>query len=115
VAFVIPDFEGTARLRLFANSSESEIGCFQAAMRNGNTLSHTAAIAPVLAAFALAAILASFITAAYGVSVVHMRMHYAHALSGFVVLETFQSIFFTGALTVDWCVDPRAVQFAYLS
>lgn len=102
IAFSIPDFEGTARIRIFANSTESEIGCFQAVMRNGNSFSHPKAAAPILGAFALAAILASFATAIYGVSIVHMRMHYAHSLSAFVVFETFQSIFFTGALSVNW-------------
>ncbi|KAK5654427.1 hypothetical protein OQA88_7337 [Cercophora sp. LCS_1] len=102
IAFSIPDFEGIARVRIFANSTESEIGCFQASMRNGNTLGHPKAVAPVLGIFALVAIFASFATAIYGVSVVHMRMHYAHSLSAFVVFETFQSIFFTGALSVNW-------------
>ena len=73
-------------------------------MKNGNSFSQPEAVAPVLGAFALAAILASFATAAYGVSLVHMRMHHAHSLSAFVVLETLQSIFFTGALTVNWYV-----------
>ncbi|KAK0656321.1 hypothetical protein B0T16DRAFT_309769, partial [Cercophora newfieldiana] len=102
MAFTIPDFEGTARLRIFANSSETEIGCFQAGMRNGNTFSHPEIVAPVLGGFVLVGIIASFVTAAYGVSVVHMRMHYAHSLSVLVLFETLQSIFFTGALTVNW-------------
>ncbi|KAK4452846.1 TRP-domain-containing protein [Podospora aff. communis PSN243] len=102
MAFSIPDFEGTARLRIFANSSETEIGCFQAGMRNGNTFSHPEIVAPVLGGLTLVAIIASFATAVYGVSVVHIRMHYAHSLSAFVLLETLQSIFFTGALTVNW-------------
>ncbi|KAK1758413.1 TRP-domain-containing protein [Echria macrotheca] len=102
VAFAIPDFEGTARVRIFANSSESEIGCFQAAMSNGNSFSQPVVVAPILGTFTLGAIIASFVTAAYGVSIIHMRMHYAHSLSVFVVFETFQSIFFTGALSVNW-------------
>jgi hypothetical protein len=106
MAFSIPDFEGTARLRIFANSSETEIGCFQAGMRNGNTFSHPEIVAPVLGGLTLIAIIASFATAVYGVSVVHMRMHYAHSLSALVLLETLQSIFFTGALTVNWYVFP---------
>jgi len=102
MAFSIPDFEGTAKLRIFANSSETEIGCFQAGMRNGKTFSHPEIVAPVLGGFTLIAIIASFATAAYGVSVVHMRMHHAHSLSVLVLFETLQSIFFTGALTVNW-------------
>ncbi|KAK3331069.1 hypothetical protein B0H66DRAFT_467301 [Apodospora peruviana] len=102
IAFSIPDFEGSTTLKIFANSSKTQIGCFQAIMRNGNSFSHPEAVAPVLAAFTLAAIIASFATAAYGLSVPHIRMHYAHSLSVFVVFETFQAIFFSGALSVDW-------------
>ncbi|KAK3363658.1 hypothetical protein B0T25DRAFT_51580 [Lasiosphaeria hispida] len=102
VAFAIPDIEGFAKLQIFANSSQTEIGCFQANMRNGNSFSHPEAVAPVLGVFTLVAIVASFATAAYGVSIAHMRMHYAHSLSVFIVFETFQSIFFTGALSVNW-------------
>lgn len=96
------DVEGSAKLRIFANSSRSEVGCFQAALTNGNTLSHPEAIAPVLGTFAIIAILSSFATAAYGISLPHMRMHYAHSISVLVVFETFQAIFFSSALLVDW-------------
>jgi hypothetical protein len=102
IAFSIPDFEGSAKVRIFSNSSQTEIGCFQAVMRNGNSFSHPEAVAPVLGFFTLVAIVASFAAAAYGVSMVHIRMHYAHSLSVLVVLETFQTIFFTGALSVNW-------------
>lgn len=102
IAFDIPDFEGSTTLKIFANSSQTQIGCFQAVMRNGNTLSHPEVVAPVLGAFVLAAIVASFSTAAYGFSLPHMRMHYAHSLSVFVVWEILQSIFFSGALSVNW-------------
>lgn len=102
VAFSIPDFEGSTKLQIFANSSKTEIGCFQAVMGNGVTLSQPKAIAPILGVFTVVAIVAAFLTAAYGVSVPHMRMHYAHSLSVLVIFETFQSFFFTGALSVDW-------------
>lgn len=102
IAFSIPDFEGTTKVRIFANSSQMEIGCFQATMRNGNSFSQPAAIAPVLGVFTLVAIIASFLTAAYGVSIVHMRIHFAHSLPVLLVFETWQAIFFSGALTVNW-------------
>ncbi|KAK0609351.1 hypothetical protein B0T17DRAFT_501693 [Bombardia bombarda] len=102
IAFGIPDLEGFTKLRIFANSSQTEIGCFQAAMSNGNSFSHPEAIAPVLGIFTVVAILASFATAAYGVSIPHMRMHHAHSLSVFVVFETFQAIFFSGVLSLQW-------------
>ncbi|KAF6833414.1 trp-like ion channel [Colletotrichum musicola] len=102
IALDIPDFEGSARVQIFANSSQTEIGCFQAVMRNGNSFSHPAAISSILGVFTLTAILASFATAAYGVSIPHMRTHYAHSLSVLVIFETFQTVFFSGALSVDW-------------
>lgn len=102
IALVIPDFEGFATLRFFSNSSQTEIGCFQAVMRNGATLSHPEAVAPVLGIFTAVAILASFLTATYGVNMVAMRTHYAHSLSVLVIFETFQSFFFSGALSVRW-------------
>ncbi|SPQ19711.1 2932c7a6-fcf9-480b-bdc4-eb4fb4e8bd16 [Thermothielavioides terrestris] len=100
--FQAADFEGSARLQIYARTSGTELGCFQAALTNGKTLSHPVIIAPILGAFTLIAIAASFITAAYGVSIPHMRMHHAHSLPVFVVFETFQAIFFSGALEVSW-------------
>ncbi|KAK1995337.1 TRP-domain-containing protein [Colletotrichum falcatum] len=102
IALDIPDFEGSARIQIFANSSQTEIGCFQAVMRNGNSFSHPAAISSILGVFTLAALLASFATAIYGVSIPHMRTHYAHSLSVLVIFETFQTVFFSGAMSVDW-------------
>ena len=102
IAFSIPDFEGSTKVQIFANSSQTEIGCFQAEMRNGASLSHPEAIGPVLGVFTAVALIASFLTAAYGVSIVHMRMHYAHSLSVLVVFDAFQSIFLSGALSVAW-------------
>jgi hypothetical protein len=102
IAFSIPDFEGSTKVRIFANSSQLEIGCFQATMRNGNSFSQPAAVAPVLGVFTLAAIVASFVTAAYGVSIVHMRNHFAHSLPVLLVFETWHTVFFSGALTVNW-------------
>ncbi|KAI0600693.1 hypothetical protein F4775DRAFT_45343 [Biscogniauxia sp. FL1348] len=101
-AWEIPDLEGFARIQIFANSSETEIGCFQAVLKNGHTFSQVRAISPILGAFAAIAIVASFATAAYGVSVPHMRAHYAHSLSVLVVFETYHSIFYSGALSLNW-------------
>ncbi|KAI1092861.1 TRP-domain-containing protein [Rostrohypoxylon terebratum] len=102
IAYEVPDIEGYARIQIFANSSQSEIGCFQAVMRNGNSFSQPESISAVLGIFTIVAIAASFATAAYGVSIPHMRTHYAHSLSVLVVFETFQSIFFSGALSLPW-------------
>ncbi|KAI0886075.1 TRP-domain-containing protein [Annulohypoxylon maeteangense] len=102
IAYEVPDIEGYARIQIFANSSQTEIGCFQAVMRNGNSFSQPKSVSAVLGIFTAVAIIASFATAAYGVSIPHMRSHYAHSLSILVIFETFQSIFFSGALSLPW-------------
>ena len=102
IAYEIPDFEGSVRIQLFANSSQSEIACFQAVMRNGASFSQPAAVSSILGIFTVVAIIASFAAAAYGVSIPHMRTHYAHSFSVLIIFETFQSIFFSGALSLQW-------------
>lgn len=71
-------------------------------MRNGASFSHPAAVSSVLGVFTFVALLASFFTAIYGVSVPNIRTHYAHSLSVLVVFEVFQSIFFSSALSLNW-------------
>lgn len=71
-------------------------------MVNGRTLSQPAILGSVTGVLTLVAVVASFLTSIYGVSVKHMRMHYAHSFSVFLLVETFQSFFLGGALTVDW-------------
>ena len=102
IALSIPDFEGQAILRIFANSTQSEIACYSAVVTNGNTFSHPAAVGSVLGVFAIVALLASFATAIYGDHLPTMRTHYAHSLSVFVVFSVFQHVFFTGALSMNW-------------
>lgn len=102
IALSIPDFEGEAILRIFANSTESEIGCYSAVVTNGATFSQPAAVGSILGIFAFVAMLASFATAIYGEAVPTMRLHYAHSLSVGVVFAVFQHIFFTGALSMNW-------------
>ncbi|KAI1007844.1 hypothetical protein K3495_g383 [Podosphaera aphanis] len=102
IALNIPDFEGSATLRLFSNSSQTQIACFSAIMRNGASLSHPTAIGTVLGLFTFVAILASFATVIYGEGVAEIRTHYAHSLSVLLLFEVFHSIFFSGALSMDW-------------
>ncbi|KAK8877083.1 membrane protein [Apiospora arundinis] len=102
IAYEIPDFEGSVRVQLFANSSQSEIACFQAVMKNGASFSQPAAVSSVLGILTVVAITASFAAAAYGVSIPHMRTHYAHSFSVLIVFETFQTVFFSGALSLQW-------------
>jgi hypothetical protein len=102
IALGIPDFEGEAILRIFANSTQAEIGCYSAVVTNGATFSQPQSVGTVLGVFALIALLASFATAVYGDSVPVMRKHYAHSLSVLVVFSVFQHVYFTGALSVNW-------------
>ncbi|KAI9809267.1 MAG: hypothetical protein M1825_002558 [Sarcosagium campestre] len=102
IALAIPDFEGQAVLRVFANSTQSQIGCYSALVTNGNTMSHPAAIGTVLGLFTIVAIVASFATAIYGDDVRTIRKHYAHSLSLFVVFAVFHHIFYLGALSMNW-------------
>jgi hypothetical protein len=102
IALGIPDFEGSAILRIFSNATQTEIGCFQAVMTNGASFSHPTAVGSVLGTFTAVALLASFATAIYGASVSQIRTHYAHSLSVLVVVEVLQSVFFSGALNLNW-------------
>ena len=102
IALSIPDFEGQAILRIFGNSTQSEIGCYSAIVTNGGTFSHPAAVGTVLGVFTLVAIVASFATAVYGDHIPTMRTHYAHSLSVFVVFAVLHHIYFTGALSMNW-------------
>ncbi|KAI9838933.1 MAG: hypothetical protein M1819_004141 [Sarea resinae] len=102
IALTIPDFEGEAILRIFANSTQSEIGCYSALVTNGATFSHPSAVGTSIGVFVLIAVLASFATAIYGDNVPTMRTHYAHSLSVFVIFSVLQHIFFTGALSMNW-------------
>jgi hypothetical protein len=102
IALAIPDFEGEAILRIFANATESQIGCYSAAVTNGATFSHPTAVGAILGIFALVALVSSVAVAVYGESVPEIRTHYAHSISVFVVFEVFQHIFFTGALSMNW-------------
>ncbi|KAF2655494.1 TRP-domain-containing protein [Lophiostoma macrostomum CBS 122681] len=102
IAMTIPDFEGQAILRIFANSTQSQIGCFSATVANGNTFSQPAAVGTVLGIFTIVAVIASFATAIYGDSIPVMRKHYAHSLSVLVVFAVWHHIFYSGALSMNW-------------
>lgn len=102
IALTIPDFEGQAILRIFANSTQSEIGCYSAVVTNGQSFSHPAAVGTVLGIFAVIALLSSFATAVYGDHIPTTRTHFAHSLSVLVVFAVFQHIYFTGALSMNW-------------
>lgn len=102
IALTIPDFEGQAILRIFANSTESQIGCFSAVVTNGATFEHPIAVASVLGVFTVVALISSFVVTIYGQSILETRKHYAHSLSIFVIFSVYQHIFFTGGLSMNW-------------
>ncbi|KAF2839948.1 TRP-domain-containing protein, partial [Patellaria atrata CBS 101060] len=102
IALTIPDFEGEAILRIFANSTQQQIGCFSAVVTNGATFSQVATVGTILGLFTIVAIIASFATAIYGNNIPEMRKHYAHSMSVMVVFAVFHHIFFTGALSMNW-------------
>ena len=102
IALSIPDFEGQAILRIFSNSTQSEVACYSGVITNGASFSHPSSVGTVLGIFTLAALGASFATAIYGDHLPTMRTHYAHSLSIFVVFAVLQHIFFTGTLSMNW-------------
>ena len=102
IALAIPDFEGQAMLRIFANATKSEIACFSAIITNGNTMSHSAVVGIALGIVTFMAMIASFATAIYGQHMPTIRNHYAHSLSIFVVFAVHHHVFFTGALSMNW-------------
>lgn len=102
IALTIPDFEGQAILRIFANSTESQIACFSAVVTNGATFRHPAAVSSVLGLFTAVALISSFAVTVYGQSISETRKHYAHSISIFVVFSVYQHIFFTGGLSMNW-------------
>ena len=102
LALSIPDFEGEAILRIFANSTQSEIGCYSAIVTNGNTFSLASSVGSVLGIFTFVAFVSSFATAIYGDDVPVMRKHYAHSLSVSVVFSVWHYIYFSGALSMNW-------------
>lgn len=102
VGLSIPNFEGLARIRIFSNTTQKEIGCFQASLSNSITLAQPVVLGTIVGVFVLAAAAASFLSAIYGVSIEHVRMHYAHSVSIMVLIDTYQSFFLTGALAVSW-------------
>ncbi|KAK7536447.1 uncharacterized protein J3D65DRAFT_418794 [Phyllosticta citribraziliensis] len=102
IAYSIPDFEGQAILRIFANSTQQMIGCYSASITNGNTFSQQAAVGSILGIFTAVACVASVAAAIYGSDIPVIRKHYAHSMSVFVVFSVLQHIYFTGALSMNW-------------
>ncbi|KAK5073577.1 hypothetical protein LTR64_007287 [Lithohypha guttulata] len=102
LALSIPDFEGQAILRIFGNSTQSQIACYSAVLTNGNSFSHPTAIGSTVGFFVVLAFAASVATAMYGQHLQETRKHYAHSVSILVVFSVLQHVFFTGALSMNF-------------
>ncbi|KAH0613957.1 uncharacterized protein H6S33_005843 [Morchella sextelata] len=106
IAFAIPDFEGRADLRIFSNSTNRQVACVTAIITNGKTFSHPKIISSILGGFAFIVFISSFIAACStfvtGDGIIGSRSLYAHSLSVYMVFSCFHSIFFTGALSIDF-------------
>ncbi|KAK5942094.1 hypothetical protein PMZ80_006047 [Knufia obscura] len=102
IALSIPDFEGQAILRIFGNSTQSQIACYSAVLTNGHTFSHPAAVGSTVGVFVAVAFISSIATAIYGQGLQETRKHYAHSLSIFVVFSVLQHVFYTGALSMNF-------------
>lgn len=102
IALSIPDFEGQAILRIFANSTQSQIACYSAVLTNGHSFSHPIAVGSTVGVFVAIALVSSVATAIYGQGLQETRKHYAHSLSVFVVFSVLQHVFFTGALSMNF-------------
>ncbi|ODA78620.1 hypothetical protein RJ55_06002 [Drechmeria coniospora] len=102
IALDIPDLEGFARLQIITSSTETQIACFQAVITNGNTFCHPKSVAATMALSTLFAVAATFWTAIYGVSIPRTQMHHSHSFSLLLLVDVFQSIFFSGALPLRW-------------
>jgi len=102
IALSIPDFEGEAILRIFANTTRQEVACYSTVLKNGHSFSQPSSVGTILGVMTLITAFFSIATAMYGDNISAMRTHYAHTLSVGVVFAVFQHIFFTGALSVNW-------------
>lgn len=102
IALSIPDFEGQAILRIFGNSTQSQIACYSAVLTNGNSFSHPTAVGSTVGFFVAIAFISSLATAIYGSTLQETRIHYSHSLSIFVVFSILQHVFYTGALSMNF-------------
>lgn len=101
ITYSIPDFEGQAILRVFSNSTQSQVACFSATLTNGASFKHPTAIGSVLRIFTIIAVVFSITTAVYRSNISSIRTYYAHSVSVFVVFSVFYHIFFTGASSMN--------------
>lgn len=58
----IPNSEGFARVRILANSTQIEIGCFQIVKSNGKTFAQADSVGSTVGIVIIAAMLSSFVT-----------------------------------------------------
>lgn len=89
-------------MRIFSNSTKRQVACVTALVTNGNSFSHPKIISPTLAGLVAIVCLASFVAAISGNDTINSRTLYAHSLSAYAVFSCYHSIYFTGALSVNF-------------
>ncbi|KAM5443197.1 hypothetical protein MferCBS31731_001514 [Microsporum ferrugineum] len=102
LAFRIPDFEGRAVIRLFSNSTQSQIACYVSTMTNGITLSHPQVVGSILALLISATFVLSLATIIYGEDIANMQARYSHSSSLLVTFTVLHHVYFTGAVSANW-------------
>ncbi|KAL1960499.1 hypothetical protein VTO42DRAFT_7798 [Malbranchea cinnamomea] len=102
IAYSIPDFEGLAILRIFSNSSQSQIACQASIVTNGHTFGHPRVVGSIISGFLVLCLVSSLALSIYGDDPVSNRTHYAHGPSVFVAFAVLHHIYFTGALSLNW-------------
>ena len=109
IAFSIPDFEGRAVFRVFSNTTRTQVGCISATVTNGKTFSHpeavisiTATTAVVVGAVSLGSILLELDKFFTRDDALTVPLRYPSTLSAYLVASTLQTIYFSGALSLNF-------------
>ncbi|KMQ42677.1 TRP-like family [Trichophyton rubrum] len=98
----LPDLEGRAVLRVFSNSTRSQIACYASTVTNGVTMSHPQAVVSLLALIIFITFILSLATIIYGEDILTMQLHYSHSSSLLLAFTVLHHIYFTGAISANW-------------
>ncbi|EFQ97172.1 hypothetical protein MGYG_00216 [Nannizzia gypsea CBS 118893] len=101
-ALRLPDFEGRAVIRIFSNSTRSQIACYASTLTNGVTMSHPQAVGSLLVLLIAITFILSLATIIYGEDVATMQLHYSHSSSLLLAFTVLHHIYFTGAISANW-------------
>ncbi|EZF31596.1 hypothetical protein H101_04796 [Trichophyton interdigitale H6] len=97
-----PDLEGRAVIRIFSNSTRSQIACYASTVTNGVTMSHPQAVGSLLALIIFITFILSLATIIYGEDIMTMQLHYSHSSSLLLAFTVLHHIYFTGAISANW-------------